>query len=77
LADDDIKFRNRLLTVTAVRFAGLAIAGFGIAVFYSDLLREGGWPQLGAALVVVGVVDSTFAPMLLRRAWDREDRGEQ
>ena len=74
MADDDITYRNRLLATTAARAGGLAIAALGLAVFYTDLLREGGWPQVGAILVVLGVIDSTFAPILLRRMWDKEDQ---
>lgn len=59
--------------MTMVRLAGLAVALLGVAVFYTDLMREGGWPQVGVILIVLGTVDSVFAPMLLKRQWDRED----
>lgn len=74
MADEEAKFRKRLLAMTLVRLAGLAIALFGVAVFYTGLLREGGWPQVGAILIVLGTIDSVFAPMLLKRQWDREDQ---
>jgi Na+-driven multidrug efflux pump len=73
LMDDD-KARARLLAYTLVRAAGLAIFFFGIAVFYTDLLRAGGWPQLGAIIAISGVIDALFAPMLLKKSWDRQDR---
>ena len=79
---DDDKARARLLAYTLVRAAGLATTGdgllaiffFGIAVFYTDLLRPGGWPQLGAIIAICGVIDALFAPILLKRSWDRQDR---
>jgi hypothetical protein len=37
------------------------------------LLRPGGWPQVGALIAIIGVVDSVLAPRLLKRVWDKED----
>lgn len=71
--DDDIRARNRLLAYSAVRFGGLAIFIFGIAIFYTNLLRPGGWPQVGAIVAIMGVIDALFAPRLLKRAWDEKD----
>lgn len=71
--DDDIRSRNRLIAYTAVRFGGLAIFLFGIAIIYTNLLRQGGWPQVGAIVAIMGVIDALFAPRLLKKAWDAED----
>jgi hypothetical protein len=75
--DDDTKARNRLLAYTAVRAAGLAIFFLGMAIIYTNLLREGGWPQVGAIVAIMGVIDALFAPRLLKRAWDEQDREGQ
>jgi hypothetical protein len=72
--DDDTKARNRLLAYTAVRFGGLLTFFLGIAITYTDLLREGGWPQIGAIVAIMGVIDAFFAPMILKRSWDEQDR---
>lgn len=72
--DDDTQGRNRLLAYTAVRFGGLAIFFVGLAIIYTDLLRPGGWPQVGAIVAILGVIDALFAPRLLKRAWDEQDR---
>ena len=74
---DDDKARARLLAYTLVRAAGLAIFFFGIAIIYTDLLRPGGWPQLGAIIAICGVIDALFAPTLLKKSWDRQDRDGQ
>ena len=66
--------RRRLIAYTLVRAAGLAIFFFGIAVIYTDVVRTGGWPQLGAVIAICGVIDALFAPMLLKKSWDRQDR---
>lgn len=73
MADDEAKARNRLLAYTAARMAGLLVFGLGLAIFYTDLLREGGWPQVGAIVIVLGLIDALFAPRVLKKHWDRED----
>jgi len=75
--DDDAQARNRLLAYTAVRFGGLVIFFLGIAIIYTNLLRRGGWPQVGAIIAILGVVDAFFAPRLLKRAWDQKDRSDR
>ena len=71
--DDDLA-RRRLLFYTLVRFAGLAVFFLGIAIVYTDLLRPGGWPQVGAIVAIMGAIDAMFAPLLLKMAWDEQDR---
>ena len=71
---DDTKARNRLLAYTAVRAIGLGIFFLGITIIYSDWLRPGGWPQIGAIVAIMGIIDALFAPRLLKRAWDERDR---
>ena len=72
--DDDRQARNRLLAYTAARVGGLAIFFLGIAIIYTDLVRPGGWPQVGAIVAIMGVIDALFAPRLLKQAWDEQDR---
>ena len=72
--DDDRKARDRLLIATLARIGGLAIFFLGIAIIYTDLVRPGGWPQIGAIVVILGVIDAILAPRLLKRAWDEQDR---
>jgi hypothetical protein len=75
--DDELKYRNRLLAYMGVRAAALAVFFLGIAIMYTDLLREGGWPQVGAIVAILGVIDALFAPRLLKKYWDEVDRGER
>ena len=46
---------------------GLAIFFLGIAIIYTNLVRPGGWPQVGAIVAIMGVIDAMFAPRLLKR----------
>jgi len=75
--DDDRKARNRLLLATLVRLGGLAIFFLGIAIIYTNLVRPGGWPQVGAIVAIMGVIDAMVAPRLLKRAWNEQDRQGQ
>jgi hypothetical protein len=73
LMDDDVA-RRRLLIYSLVRFGGLLIFFLGIAIIYTNVLRPGGSPQIGAIVAIMGAIDSMFAPLLLKRAWDERDR---
>ena len=71
---DEDTARRRLLLYTLVRFGGLLIFFLGLGIMYTNLLRPGGWPQVGAIVAIMGVIDAMFAPLLLKRAWDEKDR---
>jgi hypothetical protein len=75
--EKDALWRKRLLVYSLVRFGGLAIFFLGLAIMYTNLLRTGGWPQLGAIVAIMGVIDALFAPRLLKKAWDEQDRLDQ
>jgi hypothetical protein len=70
---DDDRDRRRLLIYSLVRFGGLAIFFLGMAIMYTDVVQPGGWPQLGAIIAIMGVIDALLAPRILKRAWDRQD----
>jgi len=72
--DQDDVWRKRLLVYTLVRMGGVAIFLLGVAIVYTNLVRQGGWPQLGGVVAILGVIDAFFAPRLIKKAWDREDR---
>lgn len=75
--DDDAIWRKRLALYSLVRLVGLAIFFLGIVIMYTGLLRPGGWPQVGAIVAILGAFDALFAPRLLKRQWDREDREKE
>lgn len=72
--DDDAVWRRRLLAYSAVRLAGLAIFFLGLAIIYTDLVRAGGWPQVGAVIAIMGAIDAVFAPRLLKKMWDQQGK---
>ena len=71
--DDEAKWKRRFYLFMAARLLGLATFFAGIAIMFTDFLREGGWPAVGAVLVVLGVIEAVAAPRLLKKQWDRED----
>ena len=73
--DDETLWKRRFLIFMLVRLAGLATFLLGIAIAYSDLVRDGGWPALGAVIAIMGAIDSVFAPRILKKHWELEDRG--
>lgn len=71
--DDELLWKRRFLIFMGARLFGLAIFLLGIAIAFSDLLREGGMPTLGAILAILGALDAVFAPRMLKKVWDQED----
>lgn len=75
--DDETVWRQRLLVYSALRFGGLVIFFLGIAIVYTDLIRKGGWPQLGAIIAIVGLIDALFLPRIVKRGWERQDQDRE
>lgn len=73
MADEDL-WRRRFLLFMAARMFGLAVFLAGIAIAFTDLVREGGWPLLGGILAVMGAIDAVFAPRMLKKMWEQEGR---
>ena len=73
VADEDL-WRRRFQLFVLVRLFGLATFVVGILVVYTDLLRPGGWPAVGAVLAVMGILDAVFAPKMLKKVWEQQDR---
>ena len=71
--DDDALWKRRFLIFMLVRLFGLAMFFLGVAIAYTGLVRDGGWPALGAIIAIMGAIDAVFAPRILKRQWDRED----
>ena len=72
MTDDEVKWRNRLLVMTLVRLSGVAIIGLGLVIALTGLVIPGGNRIAGAMIIVVGTFDAAFAPLLVKRMWDRQ-----
>ncbi len=73
--DDEALWKRRFLIFTLVRLAGLATFFLGIAIAFSDLVRDGGWPMVGVIVAIMGLIDAVFAPRILKLQWGRENKG--
>ena len=71
---DEARWQKRFLIFSLARLFGLAMILLGVAIAYSDLLREGGWPLVGAVVAIMGAIDALFSPRLLKKMWAEEDR---
>ena len=74
---DESVWKRRFALYTAARVGGLGIFLLGVAIGYSNLIRPGGWPQVGAAVAILGVIDAMLAPRLIKKSWEREDACEK
>ncbi|HXG81130.1 MAG TPA: hypothetical protein VNJ05_04955 [Sphingomicrobium sp.] len=70
---DEELWRRRFRWFMAARLFGLATFLLGVAIAFTDLLRPGGWPLVGGILAIMGAIDATFAPRLLKKEWERQD----
>ena len=71
---DDTLWKQRFGIFMLVRVIGLLVFLLGVVIFFSDLLRPGGWPAVGSVLIIVGMIDSVFSPKLLKKHWEKVDR---
>lgn len=70
--DDEALWRKRFAMFMLVRLAGLAVFLLGVGIAYFDILRPGGWPQVGAIIAILGALDAIFAPRMLKTIWERD-----
>ena len=76
MADEQL-WKQRFLIVNLARLVGLATILLGMVIGYTNLVREGGWPVVGLIIALLGAVDAIFAPRLLKKAWDEQDRPQR
>ena len=72
--DDEALWKRRFLMFMLARLFGLATFLLGVAIAYTDLLRPGGWPAVGAILAIMGALDAVIAPRILKKGWERQDQ---
>ena len=73
MADEQV-WKQRFLIYNLARLVGLATILLGMLIGFTNLFREGGWPVVGLIIAFLGAVDAIFAPRLLKKAWDEQDR---
>ena len=73
---DEAVWKRRFHLFLVTRLFGLFVFFGGVAVFFTDLLREGGWPAVGLVLIIVGLAEAVAVPWLLKSQWAKEDQAE-
>ena len=74
---DDAIWRKRLLSRPLSEPRAWFLFFLGIATIYTNFLRVGGWPQLGAVIAILGAIDALVVPHLFKRGSDGEDQGRK
>jgi hypothetical protein len=67
--DDETLWRNRFIAINLVRIGGTVVVLIGLAIWYSDLLVEGGTIVVGLPLALAGLVVSFWGPKWLAARW--------
>ncbi|MCF2515328.1 hypothetical protein LVY65_09665 [Sphingomonas sp. G124] len=71
MTEDEIA-KKRFHAFLVIRLFGVALFILGTAIAFSDILRPGGWPLLGAVLAITGVVDAVYASRIVKRTSERK-----
>ncbi len=64
--------KRRFFVLSAMRFAAVILVMIGMANIAGRLLSDVA-PYLGYALLVVGALDFFAAPIILKKAWAKQD----
>jgi hypothetical protein len=67
--DDEDLWRNRFIAINLVRIGGTIVVLIGLAIWYSDLLVEGGSMAIGLPMALGGLVVSFWGPKWLAARW--------
>lgn len=67
--DDETLWRNRFIAINLVRIGGTVVVLVGLAIWYGDLLVEGGSMAIGLPMALGGLVVSFWAPKWLAARW--------
>ena len=70
---DEATWKRRFYLYMGARLFGLLTFIAGLAIVFTDLLREGGWPAVGVIIMVLGLADAIVAPKLIKKQWEKED----
>ena len=71
MTDDEEIWKRRFLASMLARLGSLVVFLAGIVIVFTDVVKPGGSPRLGAILVIIGAISSVVAPRLVRRTWER------
>lgn len=61
--------RRRFAILSAVRALGAVTMLIGLWAWQGDVIRSGGWPELGVPLFILGMLESFVLSEMLARRW--------
>jgi protein-S-isoprenylcysteine O-methyltransferase Ste14 len=67
--DDESVWRDRFIAINLVRIGGTLVVLLALAIWYSDLLVQGGSIVVGLPLALAGLVVSFWGPKWLAARW--------
>jgi hypothetical protein len=67
--DDETLWRNRFIAINLVRIGGTVVVMIALAIWYTDLLVEGGTLVIGLPLALAGLAVSFWGPKWLASRW--------
>lgn len=67
--DEETLWRNRFIALNLVRIGGTVVVLIGLAVWYSDLVVQGGSMAIGLPMALIGLAISFGGPKYLARKW--------
>ena len=71
--ENDEVWRNRFILVNLVRIGGTVVVLIGLAIWYGNVLVQGGSIEVGLPLALAGLVASFWGPIALSQHWKRRD----
>ena len=71
---DEELWKSRFEMFVFLRLIGMATFALGVVIAYTDILRPGGWPIVGLIVAIIGAIDAVFAPRMLKKVWEQQDR---
>ena len=71
--DQDALWRNRFILMNLARIGATLVVLLGILIWQTDWLREGGLPEVGVPMALIGLIVSFGAPKWLARRWRTPD----
>jgi hypothetical protein len=72
--DDETLWRNRFIAINLVRIGGTIVVLVALAIWYGNILVEGGSIAVGLPLALAGLVVSFLGPKWLARRWKTPPR---
>lgn len=69
MTPDERRARTRFAILSAARAIGAVTMLLGLWVWHGNVVRSGGWPEIGVPLFIAGMAASFVVPQILAARW--------